>query len=159
MKFAFPFLSPYLLFPFLSPIICHVLSSCFHSTTFHCQRCCSTSYQNLYPFNFRLGRLQSFVSKANNISYLSLGFLLPEALHSLAQPCTAERNVIAQFSLRHYVWFPQCGPRTTDFILTNFLPLQMLTRCWSPSNQASQSVSLSTFISICSWVFTVHVFP
>jgi hypothetical protein len=53
---------------------------------FHFQRRRSTSYQDLYAFNFSLRLLQSFVSKANNIFYLSLAFLLPEALHSLAQP-------------------------------------------------------------------------
>ena len=101
MKFVFPFLSP-LSFVSISqpPIICHVLSSCFLSTMLHFQRCRSISYQDLYAFNFRLGRLQSFVSKANKVFfYLSLAFLLPEALHSLAQPYTTERNIIAQFSL------------------------------------------------------------
>jgi hypothetical protein len=97
---------PYLLFPFLSPIICHLLSSCFHSTTFPFQRCCSTSYQDLYAFNFRLGRLQSFVSKANNFFFICCSRFCYQkpctALHSLAQPAQCYRT----FSSRHHVAVP-----------------------------------------------------
>jgi len=106
MKFAFPFLSP---LSFVSISQPYHLPRPFFLFPFHTvplPALLLTSYQDLYAFNFRLGRLQSFVSKANNILYLSLAFLLPEALHSLAQPRTAERNVSAQFSLRHYVGVP-----------------------------------------------------
>jgi len=111
MKFVFPFLSP-LSFVSISqpPIICHVLSSCFHSTMLRFQHCRSISYQDLYTFNFRLGRLQSFVSKANKVFFICRSHFyyqkLCTALHSLAQPYTTERNIIAQFSLRHYVGIP-----------------------------------------------------
>jgi hypothetical protein len=60
----------------------------FHNVPFSAPLLHSVAYQDFYAFNFRLGRLQSFVSKANNFFYLSLAFMLPEALHSLAQQST-----------------------------------------------------------------------
>lgn len=105
------------------------------------QSCCSHFAPE--PPRFRLS--SRFVSQLNIFCYLSLALCYDK-------PCTIGRNAVVEFlNFDTTEGFLNYGPRTTNFVLTNF-PL--------PSKEISQSASHSSYISLSSHVFLPRIiFP